>query len=249
MHNAHSTWLHHTSHFIHCSQLGAVAMHNVLHSAHFTAHRVTSAQCTAHTLLSDGSSGPQWVPRLDLEAAAIRCERGVTKSRSQHWHNVETQATPDIMNLRQFRGSLLLDLQFIWATRWKRNQEITVVIKLCGRKFESSWLLLIVYFEKILCEYSNSRHSLNPDPPPNSLFLNFSSPLLIHLGLNCLVDRGQFKWVLHNREKSIFSFMRAFLYFWVRKYIYSSHLWKYILTYPTIIGNNIVKEAQIICLI
>ena len=209
MHNAHSTWLHHTSHFIHCSQLGAVAMHNILQNAHFTAHRVTSAQCTAHTLLSDGSSGPQWVPRLDLEAAAIRCERGVTKSRRQHWHNVETQATPDIMNLRQFRGSLLLDLQFIRATRWKSwpNQEITVVIKLCGRKFESSWLLLIVYFEKILCEYSNSRHSLNPDPPPNSLFLNFSSPLLIHLGLNCLVDRGQFKWVFHIiREKSIFSF-------------------------------------------
>ena len=145
MHNAHSTWLHHTLH---------------------------------HTLLSAGSSGPQWVPRLDLEAAAIRCERGVTKSRRQHWHNVETQATPDIMNLRQFRGSLLLDLQFIRATRWKSwpNQEITVVIKLCGRKFESSWLLLIVYFEKILCEYSNSRHSLDPDPPPNSLFLNFSSP-------------------------------------------------------------------------
>ena len=37
---------------IHCSQLGAVAMHNVLHSAHFTAHRVTSAQLhTSYTAL------------------------------------------------------------------------------------------------------------------------------------------------------------------------------------------------------
>ena len=227
MHNAHSTWLHHTSHFIHCSQLGAVAMHNILQNAHFTAHRVTSAQCTAHTLLSDGSSGPQWVPRLDLEAAAIRCERGVTKSRRQHWHNVETQATPDIMNLRQFRGSLLLDLQFIRATRWKSwpNQEITVVIKLCGRKFESSWLLLIVYFEKILCEYSNSRHSLNPDPPPNSLFLNFSSPPSPRPEL----PRGpwsiQMGFPYYPWKKYFFFFYARlkcpFLYFWVRKYIYS----------------------------
>ena len=89
MHTALGCITPHTSYTALSWEQWQCTMYCTVHISQHTGWPVHS--CTLHTLLSDGSSGPQWVPRLDLEAAAIRCERGVTKSRRQHWHNALCQ--------------------------------------------------------------------------------------------------------------------------------------------------------------